>query len=256
MQCVLFAEICLVIAVSSLDFQPKESDSLVGNDTFENINQTEIRPDSVSQFAQVIPLNENGLNKTRQERIQVFRPLFVYRQEQLMKQRLQNKNPDRNTVNKNPKPAAPSPVQPAQNHYAYYNQTPVYYPYPPVPVAPASVPYYPYVAYPPSHLYVNSPSYQYPTYQSYPSYQYPTYSSYPSSSYSSYYSSQPSSAYYPNSYYTEWPSTATGHSNYNYYASKGYPSSSVWPTTSSVASYYAPQAASITYTYPTAWQRK
>lgn len=241
-QCILFTEICLAIAVSSLDFQSKGADSLVGNDTFEIFNQTDFRPDSVARFASVLPLN-----KTRQERIHVFRPLFVYRQEQLMKKRVQNKNPDRNTVNKNPKPAAPSQIHPAQNHYPYYNYTPAYFPFPPV--VPASVPFYPYVTYP-SHPYVNSLSQSY----HYPSYHYPTYSPYPPSSY---YSSQTAPTYYPNSYYTGWPSTANGYSNYDYYASKGYldneaTSSNAWPS-SSDASFYAPQTAAISYIYPTEW---
>lgn len=251
MQSILFIEICFAIAVSSLDFQPKEADSLVGDDKFEHLNQTEIRPDSVSEFTSVIPLN-----KTRQQRIHVFRPLFVYRQEQLMKQQIQNnKNPDRNTVNKKPKPTAPAPapVYPGQGQYVYYNYTPAYYPYPPAPVAPVGVPFYPYAPYPSSHPYVNTlpPSYHYP------SYQYPAYSSYPSSSYSSYYSSRPTTTYYPSSYYTGWPSTVTGHSNYDYYTSKGYLSNGAtnneWPTS---ASFYAPQAAAVSYTYPTVWQRK
>lgn len=237
-QCILSAVICLAITVSSLDFQLKEADIVVGNDTLENYNQTEF----LSPFASVIPLN-----KTRQERIHVFRPLFVYRQEQLEKQRIHNKNPDRNTVVKNPKPPAPIPTQPPQNHYGYYNQTPTFYPH-------------------------QHPFYPYPTYNSYPSSSYPSYYSpqqsptYYSSSYyagwpstaASYYSPQPSPTYYPSSYYTDWPSTATGHIN-DYYASKGYHSngaaSNVWPT-SSVSSYYAPQTAPITYTYPAVWQRK
>lgn len=241
-QCILFAEICLAIAVSSLDFQLKGADIVVGNENLKNFNQTEIRPELLSPLASVVPLN-----KTRQERIHVFRPLFVYRQEQLNKQRVQNKNPDRNTVVKNPKPTTPSPIQPAQNHYAYYNQTPIYYPHPHS--------YYPYTAYSPY------PSSSYPSYyspQESPTY-YPNsyYATWPSTA-GSYYSPQPSPTYYPNSYYTGWSSTATGDSN-GYYASKGYPSngaaSSVWPT-SLVSSYYTPQAAPITYTYPVVWQRK
>lgn len=244
-QCVLFIELCLAINVSSLDFLPKSADSLVGDETIEIPNQTDNRSDS--QLTSVIPLHGDTLNQTRQERIHVFRPLFVYRQEQAKKQQqYQNKNPDRNTVNKNPKPPTPSPTYPVQNPYVYYNYTPTYYPHPAV-----AAPFNPYLTYP-----YPPPPFYYPPYQAY---QYPTYTSYPSSSYSPnnyYYSPKPSPAYYPSSYYSTWPSSTTGH----YYDSKGYLSSgttsNTWPSSSVSSSFYAPHTAEIIYTYPSAWQRK
>lgn len=243
MQCTLFAVICLAISASTLDFSPRDSiiDNNNNNSTFEQFNQTEFLPNA--DFASDIPLNITALNRTRQERIHVFRPLFVYRQEQLMKKRVKPTNPDRNTSNKHPNPTTPRPAQ---------NPNPAYIPYAP------SVPLYPYITYQPSPPYANSQSQSY----YYPTYQYPIYSApaYPSSSYASYYSPPTPSTYYTNSYYAGWPSTGSVGSNYDYYydtskavAGNG-ATSSAWQT-SPGASVYAPQAASISYNYPTAWRR-
>lgn len=227
-QCVLFIELCLAINVSSLDFLPKEADSLVGDETIEIPNRADNRSDS--QLVSVIPLHGDTLNQTRQDRVQVFRPLFVYRQQEAKKRQQyenKNKNPDRNTVNKNPKPTTPSPIYPA-----------------------VAAPFNPYLVYP-----YPPPPFYYPPYQPY---QYPTYTSYSSSPYSSnnyFYSPKPSPTYLPRSYYSTWPTSTTGY----YYDSKGYLSSGTtsdtWPT-SSASSFYAPQTAEIIYSYPTAWQRK
>lgn len=121
----------------------------------------------MSQLTNIIPLNYSALNSSREQRIHVFRPLFVYRQEQMMKKRVK---PDRVSGSSKPNYGSYAPPYP----YPYYpNPYSSVYPYP----------------------------YPYP----YPSYSYPYSYSYPASYYSGPYYGWPSSS--DNYEYYSKPST-------------------------------------------------
>lgn len=228
-QCIVIIELCIMIVVTSLDFQPKAADSLVDVDTDEQRTNTEIRPEFISPFAKVIPLNgSKNRNKNREGRTIPFRPLFVYRQNEAEKKRKQSIR-DRNSAIKKPLPAAsfgPS------FHYPVEAPVPV-----PVPV-PAPAPYNPYNPYDPYHQYPYN--YNPYAYQSLPSPPPPSPS--PTSSYGSYY--WPSSTYYG-----EWPSNDYSQS---YYSTREYDTSNAWPS----SSFYSFQpSVPIAYTFSSQWQK-
>lgn len=169
-------------------------------------NVTELTTDLIES------VTENAIDDNhREQRVHLFRPLFVYRQEQAQKQNRVKPtvNPDRNgapskpisqTSNFQPWPGTYIPSSDG-SHYIYYpNNSP-----PPPPPTPVS-----YV----EPIYVYKPQ-QYQSSAYYPYYyehKYPTVSS--------------NQYYWPSSSYSYWPSSS---SNYHYsYSSPSSYSSSTW----------------------------